>query len=168
MKWTGHVARMREMHTEILVGNLEGSRALGRQIQENIINMNVKETGYIWTGFIMLRARFRCPARVSALLKPRVKMRLLFRSAHVNLHSSSSYRPSRGSVSSFHSPISMPAVPSRGMVFKTEDGGKLFLQNVGKLSHYMTKHSSWRSLFVVYEDSKLIPWSFVLWRRLYW
>jgi hypothetical protein len=140
----------------ILVGNLEGNRPLGRPIRENIINMNVKESGSIWTGFIMSRARFQCPARVNALMKPRVKMRLLFRSAHVNLHPSFSYRPSRGSVSSFLSHICLPAIPSLGMVCNTEDGGNLFLQNVGKLPHYMTKHSSRRSSFVVYEESKLL------------
>jgi hypothetical protein len=52
MRWTGHVARMREDRKvyKVLVGRSEGKRPLGRPRRRRVdgIRMNLRETG--WQG----------------------------------------------------------------------------------------------------------------------
>jgi hypothetical protein len=61
MKWgggTSHIWRKGEVYTEILVGRLEGRRALGRPRRrwENIKNFFFKKwNGEAWTGLLWLR-----------------------------------------------------------------------------------------------------------------
>jgi hypothetical protein len=62
-RWAGNVARMWERRGGywVLVGKLEGKRALGRPRRrwENSIKMNLREFGWggTWTGLIWLRIR---------------------------------------------------------------------------------------------------------------
>jgi hypothetical protein len=61
MRWDGHVAHTGAMKCacKICVGKGEGKQPLGRPNsgREDNINMNPKEGGRVWTGFMRLRIR---------------------------------------------------------------------------------------------------------------
>jgi hypothetical protein len=77
MRWTGHVARMREGRGvyRILVGRPEGKRPLGRPRRrwENNIKMDLKGTGIYGTNWIQLaQDRVQCRACVNTVMNIRV------------------------------------------------------------------------------------------------
>jgi hypothetical protein len=77
MRWTGHVARIREKRNayRLLVGNPEGKRPLGRPKRRwvNNIRMDVREVGWgdvDWIGLAQDRNRWR------ALVNPVLNLRV--------------------------------------------------------------------------------------------